>query len=320
MMAKEIIAKTNDLSIEQWLELRKQGIGGADAAVACGLSKWKSQLELWLEKTNQAKGKPAGEAAYWGHIMEPIIREEFFKRNGLRVKEVPYLFRSKEHPFMQANIDGCVEENDGNISLLEIKTANQYASNDWEDGLPAAYYIQIQHYLEVCGLHKAYIAVLIGGNKYKQMSVERDEETIGNVIKLEEAFWRYVQKRTQPPIDGSDASREILASLYPRSTNTRIMLPPEADPLVSTYLSAKAAEDAAKAQKQLSENSLKDLMKDAECGQTPQGARIYWKSITSVRINGSKLKADLPEIAEKYSTETSSRRFAITAPEAGEKE
>jgi predicted phage-related endonuclease len=98
------------------------------------------------------------------------------------------------------------------------------------------------------------------------------------------------------------------------------MLPPEADPLVSTYLLAKAAEDVAKAQKQLSENSLKDLMKDAECGQTPQGAKIYWKSITSVRINSSKLKADLPEIAEKYGIETNSRRFAITAPETGEKE
>ncbi len=83
-MSKEIIAKTNDLSIEQWLELRKQGIGGSDASVACGLSKWKSQLELWLEKTNQAKGKPAGEAAYWGHIMEPIIREEFSKRTRCR--------------------------------------------------------------------------------------------------------------------------------------------------------------------------------------------------------------------------------------------
>lgn len=319
-MEKEIIAKTTDLSIAQWMELRKQGIGGSDAAVACGLSKWKSQLELWLEKTDQVKGKPAGEAAYWGHIMEPIIREEFSKRNGLRVKEVPYLFRSKGHPFMQANIDGCIEETDGTISLLEIKTANQYASKDWDDGLPAAYYIQIQHYLEVCGLRKAYIAVLIGGNRYQQMAVERDEETIRNIIKLEEAFWHYVQTRTRPQIDGSDASSEILAALYPRSTNTRIMLPAEADPMVSTYFSAKAAEDAAKAQKQLTENSLKDLMKDAECGQTPQGARIYWKSITSVRINGSKLKADLPEIAEKYSTETSSRRFAIAAPEAGEKE
>ena len=89
---------------------------------------------------------------------------------------------------MQANIDGCVEEKDGTVALLEIKTANQYAQSDWEDGLPAAYYIQIQHYLEVCGLHKAYIAVLIGGNKYQQMSVERDEETIGNIINLEKAF------------------------------------------------------------------------------------------------------------------------------------
>ena len=98
------------------------------------------------------------------------------------------------------------------------------------------------------------------------------------------------------------------------------MLPSEADPLVNSYFSAKAAEDAAKAQKQLAENSLKEIMKDAECGQTPRGAKIYWKSITSVRINGSKLKADLPEIAEKYSTEISSRRFAVTASEAGEKE
>ena len=50
-MSKKILAKTEGMLREEWLALRKQGIGGSDAAAACGLSRWKSPLGLWLEKT-----------------------------------------------------------------------------------------------------------------------------------------------------------------------------------------------------------------------------------------------------------------------------
>ena len=48
-----VIANTENLSYAEWLDYRKTGIGGSDAAVVCGISKYKSPVELWMEKTNR---------------------------------------------------------------------------------------------------------------------------------------------------------------------------------------------------------------------------------------------------------------------------
>ena len=36
---------------EEWLEARKNGIGGSDAATILGLNPYKTTIELWEEKT-----------------------------------------------------------------------------------------------------------------------------------------------------------------------------------------------------------------------------------------------------------------------------
>ena len=59
------IASTKDLPHEKWLEYRRLGVGGSDASVICGINRWKSPIELWMEKTKQQPDSEAGEAAYW---------------------------------------------------------------------------------------------------------------------------------------------------------------------------------------------------------------------------------------------------------------
>lgn len=38
--------------------------------------------------------------------------------------------------------------------------------------------MQVQHYLAVCGMNKAYIAALIGGNKFVFTTIYRDDSLI----------------------------------------------------------------------------------------------------------------------------------------------
>lgn len=52
------LVKTTELSRQDWLEVRKSGIGGSDAAAAVGLNPFKSQTELWLEKTGRGADLP----------------------------------------------------------------------------------------------------------------------------------------------------------------------------------------------------------------------------------------------------------------------
>ncbi len=312
-MSKTAIAKLTDLSHEEWLNLRKRGIGGSDAAAVCGLNRWRGPLDVYLDKTSTHQEEIDNDSMYWGRIMEPVLRKEFSKRIDLKVEEVPFMFCYKEYPFMLANIDGIVHEADGSVSLLEIKTANGYAAKDWENGLPQEYYIQIQHYLAVCDLQKAYICVLIGGNDFRYEVIDRDEETIQMLIAMESSFWNeHIIGKNPPPADCT--SSNALNSLYPESNGTIIILPDEADKLISSIEEIKQMEDDLKEGKAEAENRLKSIMKDAECGKTPSGYTVRWKNSITNRLDTTKLKADEPELVSKYTKATSYRRFSITAP------
>ena len=310
----EVIADTRNLSYEQWLDLRHAGIGGSDCAAACGLSRWKSRLELWLEKTGRTKAQPAGEAAYWGRVMEPILRNEFAKRTGFSVKEMPAFFRSKANPFMLANIDGCVDTGTG-YAILEIKTAGSYAVGDWEDGLPLEYYLQVQHYLAVTGAVKAFVAVLLGGNKFTYIEVERDEETIQNIIAMERDFWEnYVLKDIPPKPVALD--KNLLNTLYPLVKTPEITITIEHAPVFERYLDAKIKLDEAQKAKDAAEAELKALVKDsakAVCGNYTAS----WSEVKRNSLSTEKVKTILtPEQLNSCTVTSTTRRFSVKMAKA----
>ena len=144
-MSAKILVSTENLPYEDWLDYRKQGIGGSDASVVCGINRYKSPVELWLEKTDQLPAQEAGEAAYWGTQLEALVRAEFTKRTGIPVKIVSQLLQSEEHPFMLANVDGMCEVPDVGPCIFEAKTASAYKAGEWEDSIPDNYQIQTQH-------------------------------------------------------------------------------------------------------------------------------------------------------------------------------
>lgn len=314
-MSKRVIAKLENLSKEEWLELRRTGIGGSDCAAALGMSKWKSQLALWLEKLGQDKPVEETESMYWGTVMEPILLAEFSKRTGKKAESCPFMFQSVEYPFMLADLDGIVREPDGSTSIIEIKTANAFAVNDWSDGVPVQYYLQVQHYMATVDLAKTYLCVLLGGCEFQIHEIERDEETINNLIALEHDFWQKVITKTQPEVDSQ--SSDALNSMYPEANHTSLVLADEADSLISDYIQIKAIEDDIKQKKAELENRLKAMLGHAESGKSKAGFTVKWSNSTSKRLDTTALKKDLPELVTKYMKESSSRRFSVTAPKEG---
>jgi putative phage-type endonuclease len=108
-MSAIVLASTEDMPYAEWLDWRKKGIGGSDASVVCGVNKYKSPVELWMDKTGQLPYSEAGEAAYWGTQLESLVRSEFTKRTGITVSTVNQLLQSEAHPFMLANLDGVCQ-------------------------------------------------------------------------------------------------------------------------------------------------------------------------------------------------------------------
>ena len=308
-----VLASTENMAYEDWLEHRRLGIGGSDASVVCGINKYKSPIELWMDKTGQIPPQEAGEAAYWGNQLESIIREEFTKRTGIEVTKPSVILQNEEHPFMLANLDGVCEVPDIGTCIFEAKTASAYKAGEWEDTIPDEYMCQVQHYMAVTGYAGTYIAVLIGGNTFRWKFVERDEELISMLVELEMAFWNHVQDCTPPPLDGSDAAAKFLAERFPSSTpQSHIDLPDAAADLLAQYDEACEELEIITEKKQKAENLLKEMMGDNEVG-TAGGHIVSWKSVSQERLDSKTLKAEHPALYKKYAHKTSYRRFTIKA-------
>lgn len=309
-MQANVIEKSDSLSQNEWLNMRKQGIGGSDAAAICGLSRWRSPMDVWLEKTSQIEPEKAGEAAYWGQIMEPIIREEFTIRTGMKVTTVSYMLQHRRFPFMLANLDGIVQDPARGQGIFEAKTAGLYASSEWDNALPDEYAIQVQHYLAVTGLPFACVAVLIGGNQFKWLYLERDDAVIDLIIQLESRFWRLVQTNTPPPLDGSRATTELLNRLYPYGKKQEIELPAEALELIEVYELAREQEEKAALLKDTAANQLKNMLGENACGIVGD-RRVTWQEVRTERFDSKLLRVDEPDIYSRYLKPSSYRRFQI---------
>lgn len=255
----------------------------------------------------------------WGRILEPIIREEFTRRTGYGVSVCRSMLRAPQWPWMQANLDGLIEIPGRGVGVFEVKTASAFKDSDWggnddsQPRCPDVYALQVAHYLAVTGLEYAVLCVLIGGNKLRWLTVERDTELIANLVELERRFWQHVLTQTPPPVDGSTACAEMLVRKYPSSSNAATMiLPIEADAWINDYLKAKTEEETAAECKRLAENKLKEVMKEHEKGTSPGGCQVSWKTFQSCRLDTARLKKEEPAILERYATTTSSRRFSVS--------
>lgn len=308
----EVLTNTKDMENEEWLEWRKKGIGGSDVATICGLNKYKSALELWMEKRGYKEHDEAGEFAYWGRTLENIVRDEFIKRSGLQVETINLMLRHTEYEFMLANVDGIVTDQEGKKCIFEAKIASAYKAEQWKDDeIPEGYMLQIQHYMAVTGYERACIAVLIGGNTFKYKVVDKDEELINMIIQIEKQFWYCVVNDIPPEVDGSESCTNMLNSLYASSKKGKsIILPNEAQELIEEYNKNKEQESYYTEKKNECINKLKSLMEDNEVA-TINNLTITWKSSVSERIDTKKLKEEQPEIYNKYLKKINMRRFMI---------
>lgn len=318
----EVISHLDDLDRAEWLELRREGIGGSDAAAICGQDRWRSAFEVWLDKT-AAPNLPddeMSEAAEWGLLLEPVVREQTAKRQQVAIAPAPFLVASTTHPFMLANLDGLAWElRDPQIDppegVYEGKTAGVWTADGWEaDGVPDSYLLQGMHYLAVTGLDWLIFGVLIGGQRLEVRRVERDDALIDHLVTIETAFWQRVLDRTPPDPDGSEACTDLLAHLYDVKADSVLTVDDPDEVINALHLrdaykaEAKAAEEAADEQ----ENRLKVLLGEHEVLQLPDGHVLCtWKQHDVTRLDSKALKADRPDVHAAFAKTTQQRRFHV---------
>ena len=303
---------TGKLTREEWLQLRRAGIGGSDASVIMGKNPYRSILQLWEEKTGKLPVTDDGnEYTYWGNVMEPIIRKEFMNRTGLKVRQKHAMIIHKDYPYLFADVDGIVTDERGEKCIFEAKKASQYKAEQWEDGVPEEYILQVQHYLEVCGMDKAYIAALIGGNKFVFHTIYRDDELIRNLISREKEFWEgCVLTGTEPVMDDSDATRDYLNQKYSDPIEGSIQLQEDMKSVLAEYQDVDCKIKELEKQKTGFANQIKAAMGEYETGEV-DGTVVSWKKISRESLDSKRLRKEQPEVFAEYRNISSYRKLSI---------
>uniref|UniRef100_D5WYT3 Phage-type endonuclease n=1 Tax=Thiomonas intermedia (strain K12) TaxID=75379 RepID=D5WYT3_THIK1 len=313
------LVSTKDLSRDDWLDVRKKGIGSSDAAAAVGLNPYQSALELWLIKTGRDSGLPKVDPhdetspMYWGTLLEPIVAAHYVKRTGHKVRRINAVLQHPSVPWMLANIDREVMGSP-EVSILECKTAGLHGSRLWRDGVPEYVQIQVQHQLAVTGKAAADVAVLIGGQELQVHRVARDDALIAHLMELEARFWRYVESDTPPPADGSDSAALALSALFPADSGAVVNFQGDAtlNGVFEDWLALKAKLAQLDAQESQCKHTLQQAMGEATQAEFESGVVTWKKSKDSLSLDTAALLKDQPQLLSQYPKHRpGSRRFVL---------
>lgn len=292
----------------EWLKERQSGIGGSDVAAILGLSKWRTPLDVYNSKVGEVTDEEDNVSMEWGRRLEPIIRQAYADKTGRAVECPGHLFRSAEHPFMIANVDGMCADR-----ILEIKTARTGA--DWgeegTDEIPEYYLTQVQHYMTVTGKELCDVAVLIGASDFQIYTVKNDPELAALLIKEEEKFWECVQNRTPP----APRSLAEISKTFPVSRPETIEATDEVAKALDTLRAVR--EEMAKA-KEIESAALATIQGYMGTNESlGVGGQIVatWKSCKAVaRLDSASLKAKMPDIYKQFlKLGAPVRRFTLKA-------
>lgn len=298
---------TKKATHEEWLELRKNSIGGSDAGVIMGANPYSSLISLYADKKGLSKPKEDNEAMRQGRDFEAYVAERYMEATGKKVRNDNFMYQHCQYPFITANIDRrIIGENAG----LECKTMNAFSGYNMEAGeIPGYYYAQCQHYMLVMGFDYMDLCILVFQKAPYIFHIERNEEYIDALLEAEINFWeRYIEKDEIPAIDGSEASLETLKELYPASTPDTSVELMGLDQMVEDY---KALSEMAKDyedRKKTLQGRICAMLGDNEAG-IGEKFGVSWKSQDKIVVDTKVLKEKYPEIYKECSLVSSYRVF-----------
>ena len=345
-----IIENTKGMPKDEWLMKRKCGIGGSDASSILGFNPYRSSMALYIDKirdyediTNDLDDKSISQNRD-AHILmdskgEPIVQNinndldknyfiqdnknsykmeisnklksfvasEFMLKTGKKVRNINGILRNDKYPFAIANIDRAVV---GEKAFLECKVTNSFNKKEWSKTVPIHYQIQMNHYMAVTGAAHCYVAALIGNEELVIHKLERDEEMIDEIMKLEEMFWNNCILGDDFPMpDGSSDYSKTLDILYKNSKQEELILF-EAESILERYDEVvKIYKDFEKEKKAI-EQYLKLQMQNYEIAYVGD-RKITWKKQERNTIDTTRLKKEHPEIVAKFMKTTTSRVLKI---------
>lgn len=332
-----VLVDTTELSRPEWLEYRRKGLGGSDAAAVLNISPFRTARDLYYDKLGVVT---ADDQANWvalevGNLLEPLVARIFAHKTGLKIYQRKCMFQHPKYPWMLADLDYLVELPDGTTAILEIKTTNYNAKDKWwyngEEIVPVYYETQGRHYMAVMNLDRVYYCCLYGNNENETIirRIDRDMAYEMELIMLEQEFWENNVLAKMPPPYWENDGDLILSSLKRALGPSITDAPPVAfDQMQSARVTRflelreeKKVHDANSKRVEKEMNRLKALIvadMGSSCSAVTQdGHTVDWKTYYTPGIYKEgleRLKAVQPDIYTEYVTFSESHRFYVNDP------
>lgn len=280
---------------------RARGIGGSDVAAILGISPWRSEFDVYLEKTRDPAWNPAPETARMrlGKLLEPALRIAYEQDSGRHV-----LAHDREiwhtNGVSYAHLDGIVAEE----GIWEGKSARD--RRDWAEGVPDHYEAQTRQYLGITGEPWCDVTVLfLDTAEIEHYRVDADPPTDAGIITVGEDWWqRRLVERVPPEIDGSEGAARYLSAKHPRDPilEPALTAPGPVDEIGQQLALIRYNQESIKVARREAENIIKKAMGGharirgtgwSASWKRSKGARsIAWEEVaTSYRAAIEKLRA-----------------------------
>lgn len=293
---------TRNMSREEWLERRRDGIGGSDAGAIMGENPWASPLSVYADKRGLVPDKALTEAMRQGIELESVVARRFSQATGQKVRRCPRMYFHAEWPFMLANIDRQVLGN-GGFEGLECKTTSPFNASDFDGGeIPRSYYWQCQHYMAVTGAKRWHLAVMVLSQGFYIFEIPRNCADIQRLIDAERDFWENHLLAGVPPqpsgLDGDDA---IIARMAAPEAENGGGPADFSDMVPSLDELSRLREEKSRIEKDIraTEQWVRQRLNGREAARAGQWI-ISHRTQPYTHLDTSRLKANRPEIYRQY--------------------
>ncbi len=298
------------LDRKEWLEERRKSIGGSDAAALLGMNEWESPYSIWADKLGLLPEKEETEAMRIGRDLEEYVARRWMEATNKVCQTRKETIRNERYPWAHANIDRWVA---GENAGLECKTTSSINLKAYKNGeFPDRYYVQCMHYMAVTGADRWYLAVLIMGREFKKFVIERDEEEIESLMRVEQEFWtKYVETKKEPPMDGRDVTDDAIDVVHAESNGTSISLIGNEKHLLSQRVTLTERRKALERSIKEIDQQLKATLGAAEIGRT-EAYTVFWKPQSRSTFDIERFREDNPKIdLSPYYKTANYRRFEV---------
>lgn len=300
---------TKNMDRNEWLKIRKTGLGGSDAGAVCGLNPHVSPMAVYRDKVSDETDMGDNEAMRQGRDLEEYVVQRFTEETGLKVRRSNKMYRSTEYPWMIADVDRMVA---GGGAGLECKTVSVYKKDQWADGgIPVYYLLQCYHYMIVTGCRTWYLAAVILGQDFQYRRIEYEEEIAQNLIALEAEFWNnHVLPRHMPDPDGSKSCDAVLEEYFCQRGKAETIELVGFDQKLERRQEIEETMKLLETEKRQIDQEIKVFMDGHEMADSGR-YRVTWREVISSRLDTKRLKEEKPDIYREFLQESKSSRFTV---------